>query len=96
MVCVRGAAWSGHGEIVKVEISLDSGATWNMARLSGEAGKYAWRLWEYEWETPSQQGQHSLMARASDSLGQTQPLERSWDRGTYMINHVLPVQVVVS
>jgi hypothetical protein len=35
------------------------------------------------------------MARATDSLGRTQPLHRDPDRGTYMINHLLPIEVDV-
>ena len=94
-VRVHGAAWSGEAEITKVEISLDAGATWNLARLSGEPVKNAWRLWEYDWTTPANAGAHTLMARATDSRGCTQPFERNPDRGTYMINHVLPVAVRV-
>lgn len=94
-VRVHGAAWSGEAEITKVEISLDAGATWNLARLSGEPVKNAWRLWEYDWTTPANAGAHTLMARATDSRGRTQPFERNPDRGTYMINHVLPVAVRV-
>jgi hypothetical protein len=35
------------------------------------------------------------MARATDSLGRTQPAQRDPDRGTYMINHLLPIEVEV-
>ena len=35
------------------------------------------------------------MARATDSRGRIQPFERDADRGTYMINHVLPIAVTV-
>jgi DMSO/TMAO reductase YedYZ molybdopterin-dependent catalytic subunit len=94
-VRVHGAAWSGEAEITRVEISLDAGATWRLARLSGQPVKNAWRLWEYDWATPPTAGAHTLMARATDSRGCTQPFERNADRGTYMINHVLPVAVTV-
>ena len=40
-------------------------------------------------------GRQTLMARATDSRGLTQTNERSSDRGTYMINHLLPVEVEV-
>lgn len=36
-----------------------------------------------------------LIARATDSQGRTQPVERDPDRGTYMINHLLPIEVEV-
>ena len=92
---IHGAAWSGEAVIEKVEISLDSGRSWNAARLLGDAIQNAWRLWEYEWPTPAKPGRHTIVARATDSRGAVQPLERSGDRGTYMINHLLPVEIEV-
>ncbi|HVF73171.1 MAG TPA: sulfite oxidase [Chthoniobacterales bacterium] len=92
---IHGAAWSGEAEISRVEISFDNGAAWQDATLLGEPVKNAWRLWEFEWSTPASSGHHSIVARATDSLGRTQSPERSGDRGTYMINHLLPVQVEV-
>jgi DMSO/TMAO reductase YedYZ molybdopterin-dependent catalytic subunit len=94
-VCVRGAAWTGDAEIAKVEMSTDGGATWNDARLLGESTLNAWRLWEFNWQTPPQPGKQTLIARATDSLGRTQPVHRDPDRGTYMINHLLPIEVEV-
>lgn len=91
---IRGAAWSGAGEIAKVEISVDGGKSWQDADLSGESVKNAWRLWEFRWQ-PSTTGAHMIVARATDSRGRTQPSTRGGDRGTYMINHLLPVEVEV-
>jgi DMSO/TMAO reductase YedYZ molybdopterin-dependent catalytic subunit len=92
---IHGAAWSGAGEITGVEVSVDSGATWHAATLSGEPVKNAWRLWDYKWQTPSNSGRHTIFARATDSRGGKQPVDRSGDRGTYMINHLLPVEIEV-
>jgi len=92
---IHGAAWSGTGDITRVEISLDSGANWREAKLLGEPVKNAWRLWEYEWQTPANPARHTIVARATDSRGVVQPVERSADRGTYMINHLLPVSVEI-
>jgi DMSO/TMAO reductase YedYZ molybdopterin-dependent catalytic subunit len=94
-VRVRGAAWACDAEIVKVELSTDGGATWNDVELLGESIVNAWRLWEFNWQTPSQPGRQTLMARATDSFGRTQPVHRDPDRGTYMINHLLPIEVEV-
>jgi len=94
-VRVHGAAWTGNGEIAKVEISSDDGATWNEAKLLGESKPNAWRLWEFNWKTPARPGKVTLIARATDSEGRTQPIERDPDRGTYMINHLLPITVEV-
>jgi len=92
---VCGAAWACDAEITKVELSMDSGATWKDAKLLGESNSNAWRLWEFTWQTPSQPGKQTLIARATDSLGRTQPVLRDPDRGTYMINQLLPIEVQV-
>jgi DMSO/TMAO reductase YedYZ molybdopterin-dependent catalytic subunit len=95
-VRVHGAAWTSDGEILKVELSTDGGSTWNEANLLGESKSNAWRFWEFEWKTPSTPGKQTLVARATDSRGQTQPVRRDPDRGTYMITHLLPISVQVS
>src|SRR5713101_9008087 len=94
-VRVHGAAWTSDGEITKVELSTDGGATWNETKLVGEYKPNAWRLWEFDWRTPSMPGRASLIARATDSNGRTQPAQRDLDRGTYMINHLLPIALEV-
>ena len=94
-VKVHGAAWSCDADITKVEVSVDSGATWLAAQLLDSSVKNAWRLWEYDWRTPASPGKQRLLARATDSRGRVQPFERDADRGTYMINHVLPIEVEV-
>jgi DMSO/TMAO reductase YedYZ molybdopterin-dependent catalytic subunit len=95
IVSVRGAAWTSDGVITNVELSTDGGANWNTARLMGTAIPNAWRLWDFDWHTPSVAGKQTLVARATDSSGRTQPTERDANRGTYMINHLLPIAVEV-
>lgn len=92
---VHGAAWAGEAGIGQVDLSFDSGQTWHEAQLLGEPVKNAWRLWEYQWRTASRPGACTIVARATDSRGTIQPTERSADRGTYMINHLLPVEVEI-
>jgi DMSO/TMAO reductase YedYZ molybdopterin-dependent catalytic subunit len=94
-VRVHGAAWTSGGEITKVELSTDGGASWKETELIDKPIQNAWRRWEYQWQTPSQPGKQILIARATDSQGRTQPVERDADRGTYMINHLLPIEVEV-
>jgi len=92
---VHGAAWTSDGKITKVEISVDRGTNWNEARLLDKPVLNAWRFWEFDWRTPAKSGKQILVARATDSRGRTQPVERDPDRGTYMINHLLPITVEV-
>jgi len=94
-VRVHGAAWTSDGEIIKVELSTDGGATWSETNLIGTSKPNAWRFWEFDWRTPPKPGAADLIARATDSQRRTQPIQRDHDRGTYMINHLLPVTVEV-
>lgn len=95
MVRILGIAWTGESEITRVEVSTNGGRTWGMARLLEMPRAHCWRQWEFPWRTPAQAGPVTLMARATDARGQTQPLTRDTDRRNYMINHVLPVEVAV-
>lgn len=92
---MHGAAWTGDSEVTKVEVSTDGGQQWADARLIDAPVRYAWRRWEYEWRTPPQAGRYTLMARATDARGRTQPLKHDPDYGTYVIRHILPVDVEV-
>ena len=94
-VRVHGAAWASDHEIARVEVSADGGSTWKDAKLLGEPKPNAWRFWEFNWKTPTASGKQTLVARATDSLGRTQPAHRDPDRDTYMINHLLPIVVHV-
>lgn len=70
---VRGVAWAHH-PVVKVEVSSDAGVTWSPARLA-KADRFCWAHWEWDWKIPAP-GKHSLLVRATDSQGNSQPLER--------------------
>lgn len=89
-----GFAWAGEGTIVAVDVSTDGGQSWKPAALVGEEHRYAWRRWEYAWEARS--GQHTIMARASDSLGRFQPTSRPRDPQGYRWNVIHAVRVSVA
>jgi DMSO/TMAO reductase YedYZ molybdopterin-dependent catalytic subunit len=91
---IRGAAWTGSGTIVDVQVSSDAGASWRPARLQGEAIPGAWMLWEAEWTAVP--GEHTLMARATDSAGNRQPDALPPNRKGYANNFVVPVTVRVT
>lgn len=92
---VHGAAWTSGAAIVRVEVSTDGGAKWHDARLLGAPVPNVWRLWEYRWAVPKKKGKVVLMARATDSEGNTQPAAHHDDRGSYLIHHWLPVEVSI-
>jgi DMSO/TMAO reductase YedYZ molybdopterin-dependent catalytic subunit len=91
---IHGAAWTGEGEVARVEVSTDGGRSWREAALRGKAVPFAWRQWEYTWRKPAA-GQYTLMARATDSRNRVQPHERDPGRRNYVINHILPTPVEV-
>jgi len=88
---IFGFAWAGEGTIVAVDVSTDGGQSWKPATLTGEEHKYAWRRWEYAWD--ARNGQHTIMARASDSLGRHQPASRPRDPQGYRWNVIHAVRV---
>ena len=57
-------------------------------------GPHAWRAWSFEWQ--AEPGDHVLSCRATDSAGNTQPLEPEWNLGGYSNNAVQRVLVTVT
>jgi DMSO/TMAO reductase YedYZ molybdopterin-dependent catalytic subunit len=87
---VFGAAWTGDADVETVELSVDSGKSWQKAGLIDKPLRFTWRRWEHEWKVPAQPGRVTLMSRATDSSGQRQPEQHNRDTGNYAIHHVLP------
>ncbi len=94
-VTIRGRAWSGYGPVERVEVSADGGAGWSDARLGPQTARWGWRSWEWDW-APRELGPYELCCRATDSLGNVQPLEAAWNLGGYANNEVQRVAVVVA
>jgi sulfane dehydrogenase subunit SoxC len=88
-----GRAWSGHGPVVRVEVTVDGGATWTDAELDAPTGDFAWRRWSVEW--PATAGSYTISARATDASGRTQPTQPAWNRGGFANNLLQRVPVVV-
>ena len=91
---VQGVAWAGEADIARVEVSTDSGATWQPAQLGKEQSHYAWRLWGYSWNAPKP-GTYTIMSRATDTQDRTQPESVQWNPSGYLINVVDRVQIHV-
>ncbi|MEY4938720.1 MAG: hypothetical protein RIQ93_455 [Verrucomicrobiota bacterium] len=89
---VRGIAFdSGHG-IREVIFSADGGRRWQAAELGRDEGRYSFREWHIGFK-PAQRGSHTLMARALNRIGETQPLEPLWNPAGYLRNVVETVAV---
>ena len=93
-VRVQGTAWSNTSPVSKVEVSTDGGQTWKLAKLAGQQTKYGWRLWQYDWKAA--EGKYTLMSRATNMAGQTQPLSQEWNPPGYLWNVAQPVAITIS
>ena len=94
-VRLTGFAWAGESMISKVDVSMDNGASWVMARLGKEREKYAWQSFEYEFNIPSP-GSYLLMSRATDDRGRVQPVSPQWNPSGYLWNVIDKVRVNVA
>jgi DMSO/TMAO reductase YedYZ molybdopterin-dependent catalytic subunit len=93
-IAVAGVAWSNASPVSKVEVSTDAGSTWALAKLLGEPTKYGFRKWLYGWD--AREGPHTLMSRASNANGETQPLEEQWNPSGYLWNVAQARPVLIS
>lgn len=79
---VQGVAFGGLHAVAKVEVSVDGGKTWALARFVGpDLGKYAWRQFALAVQLPA--GPHTLVSRATDAAGNVQPEQRFENAGGY-------------
>ncbi|MEM9224225.1 MAG: sulfite oxidase [Pseudomonadota bacterium] len=71
-VLVQGVAMGGDSPVSSVEVSVDGGATWNAANLSGpNLGRFAWRPFSYLVNLEA--GTHLIASRARNDAGEEQP-----------------------
>lgn len=91
---IAGIAWSGHGLIQAVAVSVDGGETWVEAELFPAESPYGAARWRLSW-TPPRAGDYTLLAKATDAQGNSQPLEPRWNSLGYGNNSVQPVRVSI-
>ena len=56
---------SDESTVAKVEVSLDDGKTWSIAKSISSPGTFRW---EYVWQNPTE-GEYTIRVRATDSAG---------------------------
>jgi DMSO/TMAO reductase YedYZ molybdopterin-dependent catalytic subunit len=93
-VTIMGIAFSGGYSIRDVTVSVDGGKTWKEAELGKDMGRYAWIQWFFQWK-PERKGKYTLMARATNSIGESQPFEGLWNPAGYLWNKIEKTDVVV-
>jgi len=76
-----------------VEVSPDGGATWVRATLQGKDAPFTWKLWSVNLELSA--GTRTLVVRATDTKGGTQPERAPWNFKGYLYNgwHRVPITV---
>ncbi len=85
---IHGYAHSPAGNITRVEWSADNGRTWRDAELTTHQPDYSWVRFEFTWDAGA--GEHTIMTRATDSAGNTQPDHVPFNEKGYLFNQPLP------
>ncbi|MFE7076633.1 sulfite oxidase [Streptomyces sp. NPDC057620] len=92
---LTGRSWSGAGAVARVEVSTDGGSSWRRARLHDAPRRADWVRWSADWR-PAAPGTYTLLARATDTTGCTQPETTVHNTQGYLFDAVVrhPVQAV--
>ncbi|MBF0317960.1 MAG: molybdopterin-dependent oxidoreductase [Nitrospirae bacterium] len=93
-VDIMGLAFSGGYSIKDVLVSMDNGKTWAAAELGKDKGRYSWAQWRFTWK-PVKPGKYSILARATNSIGDSQPFESLWNPSGFMWNKIESIEVNV-
>jgi DMSO/TMAO reductase YedYZ molybdopterin-dependent catalytic subunit len=89
---IRGIAFDGGAGITEVLVSSDGGGTWRTAALGKDLGNYSFREWTLPF-TPTAAGPLEFKVKATNRLGESQPVEALWNPPGYMRNVIESVKV---
>lgn len=92
---LAGIAWDGGYGIKQVEVSTDGGQSWRNAELGQDYGRFSFRAWRIPFQ-PRRKGAYTLMAKATNRVGQTQTFELIPNPAGYHHNLVQRVAVEVA
>jgi len=91
---LHGYAHSPAGHIKQVEWSSDNGKTWNAATVLDPQIQYSWARFEFTWD--AKPGKQTILTRATDVAGNTQPKEIPFNRDGYLFNQPVPHPITVT
>lgn len=94
-LAIRGKAWAGDLSVVKVEVSVDYGSTWQSCELGKPANRLAWQSWKTDLKF-KEVGYYEIWAKATDENGRSQPMViPGWNPKGYLNNacHRIAVKV---
>ena len=92
---IRGHAWAGELEVIKVEYSIDFGSTWKSCTLEKPVNRLAWQHFKASIQFPKK-GYYEVWSRATDSNGKSQPMVLpGWNPKGYLNNacHRIAIKV---
>ena len=91
----RGIAFGGNCGVARVDLSIDSGKSWQPTQLGRDEGEYGFRQWQTQFTLPSR-GEHTLMIRCTNTNGEAQPDSPVWNPAGYMRNTIESSHVVAA
>jgi len=90
---ISGLAWSGNGSITQVEVSVDGGKSWEIARLEEHNDKWLWKRWTFVWDV-KEKGTYEISARATDETNRVQP-QTKWNFQQKHYDGIVPVKIEI-
>jgi sulfite dehydrogenase (cytochrome) subunit A len=92
---ITGIAWDAGFGISTVEVSQDGGRTWTDAELNPDLGRYSVRAWQLSLGRPPK-GQLEILAKATNAIGQSQPMTALSNPAGYHHNAVARLALTVA
>lgn len=93
---IRGHAWAGELEVIKMEYSIDFGATWQKCTLEKPVNRLAWQHFSARVDFPKK-GYYEIWSRATDAQGTAQPmLIPGWNPKGYLNNACQRIAIKVT
>ncbi len=92
VVEIRGLAWSGHGRIERVDVSVDGGRRWRRARIAGIPLPQSQTRFRLPWRWDGEEAM--LQSRCVDERGNIQPTRQHLvsAHGTNAVYHYNAIQ----
>ena len=92
---LRGHAWAGDRSIKAVHVSINFGVNWMETSLTPPVNPFAWQNWKTLIDFPMK-GYYEVWARATDSMGEMQPMVvPGWNPKGYLNNAMHRISVTI-
>jgi DMSO/TMAO reductase YedYZ molybdopterin-dependent catalytic subunit len=94
-VPVGGIAFGGDCGVSRIEVSTDSGQSWEKTALDRDEGPYSFRRWSTQIAVP-QSGTLRLQVRCTNTKGEVQPPQPNWNGAGFMRNVIERVELKIA